>query len=247
MPDSKTNASDAENSGVETASADEAASSNTGDDKQKPGDRREIKGGIPYTPSPGVLKKALEQIIQAERPDKFSYNYMETILKLTGGSAKAVPPFLKKMQFIGSDGTPTVLYSKFKTDSGRSQAAYEGLKYAFSELFKRNEYIYKADESIVRDSIVEITGLKKNDSIVRLMYQSFDAVRSFIGNSTHQPETDSDKPEIDMPKPSSLDSGTSDLDQRIGLSYQINIVLPETENISVFNAIFRSLRENLLR
>lgn len=105
-------------------------------------ERREIKGGIPYTVAPGVLKKALEQIIPAERPDKFGSNYMDTILKLTGGAARAVPPFLKKMQFISADGSPTILYSKFKTDRGRSQAAYEGLKNAFSELFRRNEYIH---------------------------------------------------------------------------------------------------------
>jgi Family of unknown function (DUF5343) len=141
--------------------------------------RREIKGGIPYLPAPGVLKKALDLIIPAERPDKFSSNYMSTILKLTGGSASAIPPFLKKMQFIGSDGSPTLIYSKFKTDAGRSQAAYDGLKNAFGELFRRNEFIHKADENSVKDTIIEITGLKKTDPIVRLMYQSFDAVRIF--------------------------------------------------------------------
>jgi hypothetical protein len=93
--------------------------------------RREIKGGIPYTTSPGVLKKALELIIPAERPDKFGNDYMATILKLTGGGARAVPPLLKKMHFIGADGSPTTLYSKFKTDSGRPQAAYDGLRNAF--------------------------------------------------------------------------------------------------------------------
>jgi hypothetical protein len=72
---------------------------------------------------------------------------MATILKLTGGAARAVPPLLKKMQFIGADGTPTSLYSRFKTDNGRAQAAYEGLKNAFGELFRRNEYIHKSDES----------------------------------------------------------------------------------------------------
>jgi hypothetical protein len=52
------------------------------------GNRREIKGGIPYSTSPGVLKKALESIIPAERPDKFGADYMTTILRLTGGGAR---------------------------------------------------------------------------------------------------------------------------------------------------------------
>src|SRR3546814_5940714 len=95
---------------------------------------------------------------------------MGTILKLTGGGARTVPPFLKKMQFLGADGTPTPLYSKFKPDGGRSQAAYEGLRNAYGELFRRNEYIHKADANTVKDTIVEITALKKNEPNTRLMY-----------------------------------------------------------------------------
>jgi hypothetical protein len=34
---------------------------------------------------------------------------------------------------------------------------------------------------------------------------------------------------------------------RLGLSYTINLNLPATTEIEVFNAIFKSLRENLLR
>jgi hypothetical protein len=140
------------------------------------------------------------------------------------------------------------LYSKFKTDSGRSQAAYDGLRNAFSELFRRNEYIHRADENAIKDVIVEITGLKKNDRIVHLMYSTFDAVKSFISGdissasvatpSDHSRESDGDINDSDQ-----VDSAI----KGIGLSYQINIVLPETDNISVFNAIFKSLRENILR
>ena len=34
---------------------------------------------------------------------------------------------------------------------------------------------------------------------------------------------------------------------KLGLSYTINLNLPATTEIEVFNAIFKSLRENLLR
>lgn len=245
----------AESMEAKAATADEsereavanAGEAQTSEEKGKGIERREIKGGLPYTNSPGIFKKALELIIQAERPDKFGANYMATILKLTGGAARTVPPLLKKMQFIGSDGAPTILYSKFKTDSGRSQAAYEGLKNAFSELFKRNEYIHKADEGVVRDTVVEITGLKKNDQVVRYICATFDSIRSFItGNASS--EDDNKKLDVEALQPKLRDRDIeSPPADRIGLSYQINIVLPETENISVFNAIFKSLRENLLR
>jgi hypothetical protein len=33
--------------------------------------KREIKGGLPYATAPGTLKRALDGIIVAERPEKF--------------------------------------------------------------------------------------------------------------------------------------------------------------------------------
>lgn len=208
-------------------------------------ERREIKGGIPYSTYPGTLKKALDGIIAAERPDKFTPNFMETILGIRGGAARSVPPLFKKMQFLGPDGSPTQLYSKFKTEGGRSQAAFEALRNAFSELFRRNEYIYKADESAVKDILVEITGLKRGDQIIRLMYTTFEAIKSFVDNDpVRATEIRSD----DLAPPTETNGEAVTLGAvKLGLSYQINIVLPETENIAVFNAIFKSLRENLLR
>ncbi|NML74534.1 DUF5343 domain-containing protein [Rhizobium sp. S-51] len=208
-------------------------------------ERREIKGGIPYTASPGVFKKALETIITAERPDKFNPNFMETILGIRGGAARAVPPLFKKMQFIGADGTPTPLYSKFKTEGGRSQAAFEALKSAFGELFKRNEYIYRADEGAVKDVLVEITGLKRNDPIIRQMQATFDSIRSFIDSEPSKVNDERHDENSTSLNQSAAEHAGAKL--KLGLSYQINIVLPETENIAVFNAIFKSLRENLLR
>ena len=226
----------------EKAEADGSKSDNP--EPQPAEKKRDIKGNLPYSTSPGTFKKSLESLIQAERPDRFSGDFMSTVLKVSGGSARPIPPMLKKMQFLSSDGSPTELYSKFKTDSGRGFAAFEGLKNAFSEIFRRNEFAHKATEAEIKDIIVEITGLKKSDNIVRLISQTFEAIRSFVGEVAISP------PDVQKGKKDIKDeAGSRDNPARksdIGLSYQINIILPETENIAVFNAIFKSLRENLL-
>lgn len=210
--------------------------------------KREIKGNLPYSVYPNSIKKALEGIISAERPDKFSSDFMSTVLKITGGSGRPVGPLLKKMQFISSDGTPTDLYSKFKSESARGQAALDGLRNAYGEMFRRNEFVHRAEQNAVKDLIVEITGLNKSDNIVRLIAQTFEIIRGFADKSGN-PSTDkatvgsNDFVEEDGAggRRRGLESGL------LGLSYHINVVLPETENIAVFNAIFRSLRENLLK
>ena len=40
--------------------------------------------------------------------------------------------------------------------------------------------------------------------------------------------------------------GAAPADGRLQLAYNINVVLPETTNVEVYNAIFRSLKGNLL-
>lgn len=208
--------------------------------------KREIKGGLPYATAPGTLKRALDGIIVAERPDRFSGDFMATMLKILGGSQRPIPPMLRKMGFITSDGTPTELFSKFKSDSARGQAALDGLKNAYAEIFKRNEYAHRATEAEVKDIIIEITGLQKSDQIVKMISQTFEIIRVFADKTSTPTGVDGvasssesfrdDTAFVPISKPSS----------NLGLAYNINIVLPQTDNIAVFNAIFRSLRENLL-
>jgi len=218
---------------------DDIAAPEAGKQKTK----KVIKGNLPYTPAPGVFKKALEGIITAEQPERFTSNFMATVLGVSGGSSRYVPPLLKKMSFLTSDGTPTELYTSFRTEGSRSAAAYTGLKNAFAELFQRNEFIHKANEPEVRDNIVAITGLTKTDIYVNYIWSTFKVVRDFItSDPASQPKGDA-TPAAAETLATATGVGAS---SRVGLVNNINIVLPESTNINVYNLIFQSLRANLL-
>jgi len=214
----------------------------TESDKSKT--KKVIKGNLPYTQAPGVFKKTLDGIVTAEQPDRFTSNFMETVLGITGGSARFVPPLLKKMAFLKSDGTPTELYASFRTEGSRSNAAFTGLKNAFSELFQRNEFIHKATEADVRDNIVAITGLTKGDSYVNYIWSTFKVVRDFVSGDpvASKPKGEQTAP-IEEVERSAHGLGST---TKVGLVNNINIVLPESTNITVYNLIFQSLRANLL-
>jgi hypothetical protein len=205
--------------------------------------KKVIKGNLPYTQAPGVFKKTLEGIITAGQPERFTSNFMDTVLGVSGGSARFVPPLLKKMGFLTSDGTPTDLYASFRTEGLRSAAAYTRLKNAFAELFQRNEFIHKASESDVRDNIVAITGLTKSDAYVNYIWSTFKTVRDFVtGDPASQPRAEPAATAHEASSHTLVGSGPA----RIGLVNSINIVLPESTNINVYNLIFQSLRANLL-
>ncbi|WP_162784764.1 DUF5343 domain-containing protein [Paracoccus suum] len=222
----------------------EAAKTTVASEKQA---AREIKGNLPYTASPGLIKGVLDAVIAAERPNRLSNVYMETVFGLSGGGARSVPPILKKMGFLNSDGSPTDLYSKFKTETGRAAAALGGLKNAFPEIFRKNEVAHKATDVQLQDIVVEITGLTKKDPVLRHIINTFNNIKAYIpanfisdGNQARR----DDEVEKVPPLPPKSDPGPAAA--TFGLSYQFNIVLPESQDERTFDAIFRSLKRNLL-
>jgi hypothetical protein len=204
---------------------------------------RKIAGNLPYLPGPGTLKKALDGIVGAQRPDKFNPDFLESILQLKGGSARATIPIFKKMGLVASDGTPTDLYSRFKTDSGRGSAALQAIKNAYPEIYKRSEYAHSVTDAKIKDIIVEITGLQATDAIVSLIKSTFNIMKSYIGDATTTDESQA-LGDSTSAGPANTFSGVN---TNVGLSYHINIVIPETSNVAVLNAIFRAVKENLLK
>jgi hypothetical protein len=217
----------------------------------KPSPPRKIPGNLPYLVASGTLRRALEGLIDASRPDKFNADFLENVLKLTGGAARATIPIMKKMEFLSSDGTPTELYAKFRTDSSRPAAAFAALRNGFPEIFKRSEYAHTVDDNKIRDIILEITGLKATDPVAKAIKSTFSVIKSFIpygANFSNEADTtmQDDPAIIAQNEQAAFGRNVSQEGKSVGLVYNINIVLPETSDLKVLNAIFRSVKENLL-
>lgn len=211
--------------------------------------QRKIPGNLPYLTASGTLQKVLDRLIEAQRPDKFNYDFLENVLKLTGGGARATITILKKAGFLSSDATPTDLYGRFRTTGGRGVAALQGLRNAFPEIFRRSEYAHTVDENKLKDIVVEITGLKANDPVVTAIRKTFGVLRSFVGpNVESVTAVDLTEPDEPIPNRPHVVPSAGDRDRGdIRLAYNINIVLPETSDLTVLNAIFKSIKENLMQ
>ena len=197
----------------------------------------------PYLSGYGTITKALERIKKASTPEKFSQDFLATKLDLKGGSPKQIIPFLKRIGFLRSDGTPTELYEQFRNDGQSGAAAAEALRRGYKVLYDINEYIHEAPDDEIKGAIIQATGAEKDSRTSRAIFGSFKALRSFADFDV-QPIIEADSEDTSTPASSSEDSSMlSDL--RIG--YTINLHLPATSDIAVFNAIFKSLRQNLLR
>lgn len=210
---------------------------------------RKIPGDLPWTNSIGVFRAAVSKIVDAERPPQFNADFLESVFDLTGGSARAVIPILKRVGFLDAGGRPTDRYSRFKTGSNRSSAALEALKEGFGEVFKRQTYAYKLSEDKLKDIIIEITGLPKNDRIITYILGTFKTFQDYIKDFDLNDAVDHKETGALEGRVIADQGGEKPVEQpqKLGIAYNINIILPETTNIDVFNSIFKSLKENLLR
>lgn len=209
---------------------------------------------LPYITAPGNIDKALRGIRTAATPERVSQDFVKTILKVPGGSGDQTTAYLKKIGFANTDGSPSDIYKRFRNPASAGAAAAEALKIGYASLYKRNEFMHQLPDDKLRGLIIEETGQGEDSKVVSLVLACIKAVKKFA--DWHQPELEKrqDPPplilanqqnggEAASPPPSSSSSDKVGLN----LSYTINLNLPATSDIAVFNAIFKSLKENLLR
>lgn len=210
---------------------------------------------LPYMQSTGLVTKILEKIKSAKTPDRFSQDYLGTVIGYAGGSAKPFIPLAKRLNLLNSDGTPTDLYRRFRGSDDESKAAMAtAIRIGYAPLFKRNEYADKLDKKKLEGLIKEVTGSEDGSSTLRAIVGTFEALKSFADfriDDSVAPSSGASTPDegpagageeyVPAHSPIGLPGA---VDLRFG--YTININLPNTNDIAVFNAIFKSLKEHLL-
>lgn len=205
---------------------------------------------LPYLSTPGSIKTALERIRSAATPDRVTRDFVTAVLQIKGGTGGSIPPFLKRIGFVASDGTPTDLYRKFRNPATGGSAMADAIRLGYKELLQANEYFYHLSDKDLLALIVQVTGAEAESrtaaltlSCLKLLkaFATFDAAEHKDNNAEHSQINDS---ATSGPSPSAKPFENSL--SGFNLAYTINLNLPATADQAVFNAIFRSLKEHLL-
>lgn len=206
---------------------------------------------LPYIASPGNIPRALDGIIQAPVPDRVSQDFVKSILKITGSSGDQVTSYLKKIGFSDASGSPTETYRSFRNGSSRGAAAAKALRHGYAELYKHSDYVHELNDSQIEGLIIQVTGSASDARNVKLTLNCFKNLKKYADFHAGSDDEREAKGEIDaLPeRHRDTDSGSSNIVQKnfgLNLGYTININLPATSDQEVFNAIFKSIKENLL-
>lgn len=157
---------------------------------------------------------------------------------------------MKRIGFVASDGTPTDLYKRFRNPATSGAAVAEAIRSSYKELAAANEYFHRLSDKELQTLILQVSGLDHDNRVANAIlatlktlkaFADFDAgkqVETLLLPPSPTPSPPPERPYVDAP------NGAAGLG--LNLAYTINLNLPATTDQAVFNAIFKSLRENLL-
>ena len=206
---------------------------------------------LPYVTAHGNIEKALKGIKAAATPETVSQDFVKTILGIKGGSGNQMTAYLKKIGFASQDGAPTNLYKKFRNSASEGWAAAEALRTGYAPLFVRNEFVYKLSDEELKGLITEETGAEKDSAVASMVLACIKQLKKYAKwDPPPAAEEKAEKPGTDVriPTPERIPP-LPPAGQRLGLNlgYTINLNLPATSDPAVFSAIFRALKEHLLK
>lgn len=199
------------------------------------------------------LSTFFNSLINAQPPAKFTNRFLEQ-LEFKSTNDRLFIGVLKALGFIDANGIPQDRYYKFIDQTQSKTVLAEAIKDAYSDLFAVNLKANEMGVSDVKNKLKTLFQGSKTDNVLGLMANTFHALcayADFAKPSTSKElvtvtVTESEKEDI---KEEKVVPDTHELIKKTittEMHYNIQIHLPETRDATVYDAIFKSLKEHLL-
>lgn len=198
-----------------------------------------------YLTSAKNFRAFMEAIQRAPAPPRVTLEFL-TALGFKSTNDRAFIPVLKGLGFLDQSGAPTQVYRDYRDKSIAARVVARQIKIAYKGLFATDEHAEKMPREMVKNKLATITN--KDAAVVDKMASTF-ATLVGLGDFSES-ETLSD---IEAEEETSVESpaGVSPAPQSavaqrgFAFSHTIYVNLPTSTDPAVYDAIFRSLRENL--
>ena len=195
----------------------------------------------------GKLPDVFARIAEAQAPEKFTVQYLKD-LGFASTNFRALIPLLKALNFLTAEGEPTPRYHEYRNTARSRQVMADALREAYGDLFTIKAKPTEADRALIEGKFKSTHNVSPN--VAKLMASTFYALLDLADLSTGpsapvppaKPAVEVIQPKPEQPKPEQQPNEKT----RPTLHYNIQIHLPATKDVEVFNAIFKALKEHLL-
>ena len=198
-----------------------------------------------YLSSLKNLPAIMGKIVEGTAPSKFTTAHLKSI-GFKSSNDTAVLPLLKDLGFLSDDGTPTKRYHDYRDKSRSSIVMATALREAYEGVFHISEKPGPSDRSAIEGRFKSEHNV--SDRVAQLSAATFLALVKLadLDAQPELPKTGSEEEEAEEEnKDEKRESRSRELGS-VGLRYNVEIHLPASKDIEVYNSIFRSLKEHLL-
>jgi len=203
-----------------------------------------------YLTSSKNLEGILNAIQSAQAPDKFTQAFLES-LEFKSTTDRLVVGVLKALRFLDDTGRPTERYFRYLDQTQAGKVLAEGVREAYQDLFKVNTKAHELGKQDVVNKFKTLSQGQLSESVLDKMAMTFTSLVKFADFSGSIPpakqQASAQDPEaggqMETPPLKEIETGPGRLG---GLIYNIQLVLPESRDPAVFDALFQSLRRHLL-
>jgi len=191
------------------------------------------------------LPAIMEKIVQGTAPDKFTVAHLRAI-GFKSSNDQAIIPLLKDLKFLSDDGSPTQRYQDYRDTSRSRQIMAQALREAYEDLFHINAKPSDADRKAIEGRFK--SAHNATDIVAQRQAATFLALLKLADLDAHSDKSPpaphvEKKPDGSAAAKEKKDSPPPSFG---GFRYNIEIHLPASKDVEVYNAIFKSLNEHLL-
>ena len=199
---------------------------------------------------PGQLSKLFETLRQGQAPDKFNRQFLKDIGFLSSNHLGFIPLF-KGLGFVSADGSPTNRYRELLDSTRWKKTLETAIREAYGDIFILKSKPSKSDKLMIAGkykttyNVSEVVAERAATTFLSLLdLADQDALHSEktddapVRTATDPAPAD---PEVSNPEPIRHTGG-----KQTSLHYNIQIHLPATKDIEVYNSIFKALKEHIV-
>jgi hypothetical protein len=213
-----------------------------------------LDSDIPYMPAVKNLHPILNAMQKAAVPDAFGLDFLKD-MGFTSSNDRTIIKVLKYLGFLDNTGKPQAPYREFINHTKSKKVLASRLRFAFDDLFAADRNAANKSASDLKGWFKTKTGV--GDGAAEKMATTFKSLASYADFSGEVEKRDEEKQDEGKKDPEESKDESNDekkkrhkgpitLESGFGLTYRIEVHLPDTSNIETYRAIFHALREELL-